>query len=159
MSAEFYQSLPKKRMGAGCLLFDESGRVMLLQPTYKPTYEIPGGVIESDESPRACCEREVQEELSIKIAVKRLLIVDYNSYPDELHKTESLMFIFDGGTLTAAQIKNIQFDDGEIASFHFFAPDALPDDINPALNRRIVAALQQTTRDGAIYLENQKSPT
>jgi hypothetical protein len=33
----FYESLPAKRMGAGCLFFDSEGKVMLVKPTYKPT--------------------------------------------------------------------------------------------------------------------------
>ena len=42
---EFYQSLPKKRMAAGCLFFDAHGWILLVKPTYKPTWEIPGGVV------------------------------------------------------------------------------------------------------------------
>jgi ADP-ribose pyrophosphatase YjhB (NUDIX family) len=38
-------------MAAGALLFDEDGRILLVEPTYKPYWEIPGGVVEADESP------------------------------------------------------------------------------------------------------------
>jgi 8-oxo-dGTP pyrophosphatase MutT (NUDIX family) len=37
--------------------------VLLLEPTYKNDWEIPGGIIEDNESPKECCEREVFEEL------------------------------------------------------------------------------------------------
>jgi 8-oxo-dGTP pyrophosphatase MutT (NUDIX family) len=35
----------------------------LLEPTYKEDWEIPGGIIEENESPREACKREVLEEL------------------------------------------------------------------------------------------------
>ena len=58
-----FDSLPKKRMGAGCLFLDEHQRVLLVKPTYKPGWEIPGGIVELNESPKKCCEREVLEEI------------------------------------------------------------------------------------------------
>src|SRR5512139_1349190 len=98
---DFYHSLPQKRMGAGCVFFDEQGRVLLVRPTYKPTWEIPGGVVEQNESPRDCCRREVREEIGLERQIGDLLVVDYNS-PTEA-KTESLMFIFNGGVLSSAE--------------------------------------------------------
>ena len=53
MPNDFTATLPRKRMGAGVLLSDELGRVLLVEPTYKPSWEVPGGVVEADESPRA----------------------------------------------------------------------------------------------------------
>ena len=58
-SNAYYESLPKKRMGAGCLFFNERNEVLLVKPTYKPGWEIPGGVVEDNESPKQCCQREV----------------------------------------------------------------------------------------------------
>ncbi len=101
----FYASLPAKRMGAGCLFFDAAGQVMLVRPTYKLSWEIPGGVVERNESPKQCCKREVQEEIGLRREIGDLLVVDYNSEMGE--RSESLMFIFDGGTLTSAEIEAI----------------------------------------------------
>ncbi|HSH05771.1 MAG TPA: NUDIX hydrolase, partial [Anaerolineae bacterium] len=90
--ADYYAGLPRKRMGSGCLLWDEGKRILLVKPTYKPGWEIPGGVVEADESPRAACERELVEELGLRRRVGRLLVFEYNEGVGE--KTESLMFIF-----------------------------------------------------------------
>jgi ADP-ribose pyrophosphatase YjhB (NUDIX family) len=65
----FYQSLPAKRMAAGCLFFNSEKQVMLVKPTYKPTWEIPGGITELNESPKLCCQREVSEELGLNPSV------------------------------------------------------------------------------------------
>ena len=60
--ADYRNSRPAKRMGAGALLRDAQDRV-LVQPSYKPGWEVPGGVVEQIESPRAACSREPTEEL------------------------------------------------------------------------------------------------
>lgn len=153
MSLDFYQSLPQKRMGAGCLICDEQGRLLLVKPGYKPTWEIPGGIVEKDESPLACCRREVQEELGLAIPVGRLLVVDYNAPSPE--KSESLMFIFDGGELSAEACGRIQLPQSELAGWQFFAPEHLPEALSPALRRRILAAWRQKQQGGGAYLENQ----
>ena len=80
MSDRAYQdSLPKKRMGAGALIFDENGRFLLVNPTYKEPWEVPGGVVEANESPAQACVREVREELGLDITLERLLLVDYSA--------------------------------------------------------------------------------
>ena len=152
----YYDSLPKKRMGAGCLFFNADGEVLLLKPSYKPTWEIVGGIVENDESPKSACEREITEEIGLDIHVERLLVVDYNDYPDDPDKTESLMFIFDGGVLSAEAISQIRVCEGEILGYQFFAPDKLPDALQTALAERIRMAIHQRGMSGAVYLENQK---
>ena len=73
----YYQSLPGKRIGAGLICRDADGRVVFVQPTYKPTWEIPGGFVEAGESPAASIAREVREELGVEVPVGRLLVVDW----------------------------------------------------------------------------------
>lgn len=148
------ESLPKKRMGAGCLLFDEQGGVMLVKPTYKPVWEIPGGVVELNESPKHCCEREVREELGIDRKIGDLLVVDYNSETKD--KTESLMFIFNGGVLTLSEIQYIQLRQDELSEFRFFNVESLPKELTDTLRRQVLAAWQQVTKSNGIYLENQE---
>ena len=53
------------RVAAGALFLDAEGRVLLVHPTYKDTWDIPGGYVERGESPAAACRREVLEELGI----------------------------------------------------------------------------------------------
>ena len=57
-SLEFQRSLPAKRMGAGLVIRDTSGNVLLVDPTYKPQWEVPGGAVEADESPSDCAARD-----------------------------------------------------------------------------------------------------
>lgn len=51
--ARYYASLATKRMGAGLVCRNATGSILLVRQTYKPTWEIPGGSVEADESPAA----------------------------------------------------------------------------------------------------------
>ncbi|MCW2930382.1 MAG: ADP-ribose pyrophosphatase, partial [Actinomycetia bacterium] len=61
--SQYVASLARKRMAASALFRDEAGRVLLVEPTYKPVWDLPGGAVEAEESPHAACRREVREEL------------------------------------------------------------------------------------------------
>jgi 8-oxo-dGTP diphosphatase len=156
MDRAFYESLPKKRMGSGCLFFDAEGKVLLVKPTYKESWEIVGGVVEDNESPKAACEREIEEEIGLRISVGALLVVDYNAYPADSSKTESLMFVFDGGMLSAENLARIRVQENEISHCEFFSVEALPDTLQINLAARIRMAVQQKASSGTIYLENQQ---
>ncbi len=143
-SLEYQHSLPKKRMGSGALFFNQNNQLLLVEPSYKPTWEIPGGVVEANESPRDCCQREIAEELGLTLSVGRLLCVDYNPTTDS--RLESLMFIFDGGQLSDQTISRISLQPNELVSFKFFERDQLPSNLSATLKARILGSWDQ--RDG-----------
>lgn len=53
------------------VMFTEKGVVLLKNE--RDEWELPGGQLEASEEPGACVVREVQEELSVDVAVERLL--------------------------------------------------------------------------------------
>ena len=57
----------RRRWPPGVLLFDDADRVLLVDPTYKPGWEFPGGVVERGEAPSRAARREVAEELGIDL--------------------------------------------------------------------------------------------
>lgn len=146
----YQDTLPKKRMGAGCLFFDEHGRILLVNPTYKPQWEIPGGVVEAQESPYQCVVREVKEELGLEVRLGRLLCVDYVS-ESEINR-EGLMFIFDGGQLTAAQMAQIRLPLNELSEWRFVAPA----DSATYLTARLAQRVQMALTEGIVYTEDQR---
>ena len=151
---EYYASLPKKRMGAGCLFLNVHQRVLLVKPNYKDSWEIPGGVVEKNESPRTCARRETLEEIGLDRQVGRLLLVDYCEQMGD--KPESLMFIFNGGILETDEINAIKLQSEELVKFEFFPHDELPESMTSTLSKRVQAAWQQVTHPDNSYLENQK---
>jgi 8-oxo-dGTP diphosphatase len=103
-------------MGAGVVFRDRGGSFLLVEPTYKASWEIPGGLVEADESPRRAAAREVEEELGFVAEVGRLLVMDWGSANPP--KTESVMLLYDGGvlgvptatlTLQATEIRSARF--------------------------------------------------
>src|SRR5215475_10829388 len=99
-------SFPTKYLSAGALFFDDQGALLLVKPTYKEGWEIPGGIVEADESPMQAFVREIHEELGLAVTVGPLLVMDYKSRGEGL--TDSLQLVFLGGTLTTAQIQAIK---------------------------------------------------
>ena len=67
MSKEYYDSQPKKMIAAKALLFNPAGELLLVKPSYKPYWSLPGGLVEAAESPQAACIREVYEEVGLNI--------------------------------------------------------------------------------------------
>ena len=55
---QYVASLANKRMAAGALFRDEAGGVLLVNPVYKPTWDLPGGAVEAEESPGSCSPTE-----------------------------------------------------------------------------------------------------
>ncbi|MFD8325202.1 NUDIX domain-containing protein [Streptomyces lydicus] len=148
---EHEAKMARPRMASGALFFDDQGRVMMLEPTYKDYREIPGGYVETGESPRQACIREVREELGIEPEIGRLLAVDWAPSPAEGDK---VLYIFDGGVLTPELQGQIRLQTSEIGSYDFHPASALADLTIPRLARRIGAAVQAKIAGTVAYLEH-----
>src|ERR1700730_2849515 len=135
----YIASLARKRMAAGALCRDQAGRVLLVDPVYRDTWDLPGGAVEAEESPHAACRREVAEELGLDRPVGRVLAVDW--VPSRPERPEGLIVVYDGGVLTAKDIEAIIVPDGELAGFAFVHPGQLAERVTPLVARRITACL------------------
>lgn len=130
--------LPRKNAAARVLARDDHDRVLFVSPTYKPFLEIPGGLVEDDESPLAACRREVREELGIDLTVGRLLLVDW--LPAHGVWRDSLQFVFDGGVLSREQIDAISLAGNELSGFEFHDLEVAQSQLRPSKARRIALA-------------------
>jgi 8-oxo-dGTP diphosphatase len=145
-------TLPRKRMGAGVLLRDERGRVLLVEPTYKPHWEVPGGCVEAGESPRAAAARELREELGLGVPVGRLVVTDW--VPARDGRTEGLMLIFDGGVLPAEETSAIRVPAEELRGWAWCTEAEAGERLLPLLARRVAAAVRACAEGGCAYLED-----
>ncbi len=145
--------LPKKVVAAGMLFHDERGRALLVEPTYKPLWEIPGGVVEARESPSAGARREVLEEIGLDITPGRLLALDY-SPPRDGRKQEVQIIVFDGGRLSDDQLSRIRLQEDEIASYRFVEIAEAERLLAPILARRVKACLEALKTGETLYLED-----
>jgi 8-oxo-dGTP diphosphatase len=141
----------KPVVAAGVVFVDDAGRLMMVRPSYKTYWDIPGGYVETGETPKQACVREVKEELGLDIEVGSLLSVDWAPHPDEGDK---VLFIFDGGQLTNDTVAAIRYLDGEIAEHMFVAADGLGDLTIPRLSRRLQETLTARAAGRPAYLED-----
>ncbi|MFB9234075.1 NUDIX domain-containing protein [Plantactinospora siamensis] len=147
----YIAGVTRVRAAAGGILRDQTGRVLVVHPTYKDVWEIPGGMVEPDESPADACTREIQEELGLSVATGALLCIDW--VPPKPPWDGGLMFVFDGGVLTADQIAMIRLCPAELDRFEFVEPERLSEVLIPRLARRFAAAVDAIGR-GGVYLED-----
>ncbi|MEU5692458.1 NUDIX hydrolase [Actinosynnema sp. NPDC020468] len=143
--------LPRKPVAAGVLVRDEAGQVLFVVPRYKPVLDIPGGIVEADESPKAACAREVLEELGLELPVGRLLVVDW--LPRKGVWSDSHQFVFDGGVLTADRVAALGPHDAELDGLKFLALPAATGHVYPSLHRRLELAFQALESNRTIYAE------
>ena len=136
---------------AGALIRDEQGRILLLEPTYKDHWEIPGGIIEVGETPSQGCARELTEELGLVREPGALLVVDWAPHPTQ---GDRVLFVFDGGVLTPGEIAAIRLQAEELKSYVFLPPDEAFDQLIPRLERRMRAAVLAQAQQRTVYLEH-----
>jgi 8-oxo-dGTP pyrophosphatase MutT (NUDIX family) len=147
---DYYKSLPRKRMGSGVIIQNSKGEVLVLKTTYKDHWEIPGGVVEENESPKQTAEREVLEEIGLTINIRVCLVIHYRSAQDK--QNENIMFIFNGGVITDET--KFRLDGKEISEAKFVSFQ----EAAPLVGERIASRLSYCKRaikeKKTIYLES-----
>lgn len=139
------------RVAAGVLFFDAEDRILLVQPSYKPGFDLPGGYVQPGETPLEGAVREVREELGTTPPIGPLLVADWAPTPSEGDK---MLFVFDGGELRAEHRERIVLNPVEIASYGFHDPELIGTLVIPRLARRISAAIEARTKGETAYLEH-----
>ncbi|WP_433323384.1 NUDIX domain-containing protein [Spirillospora sp. CA-294931] len=153
---DYYASLPRTRGAAAALLLDDDGRVLLVKPTYKEGWFLPGGVIEAGESPLAACVRECEEELGLVPRLDGLVCVDWG--PPRDNGIDSVnVFVF-AGALTAAEIEAITLPADELSDHVLVPADEIPRFAPPHIARRMPPSLRGLAEGRAVYLEDGREP-
>ncbi len=70
--------MPPAELAAGAVLFDATGRVLLVQRGQAPlagTWSLPGGHIAPGEAPDAAIVREMREETGLRVRVRALICI------------------------------------------------------------------------------------
>lgn len=150
--AEGNRTQPRKRVSTDVLFRDSDGRLLLVDPQYKPDWDLPGGMAAANEPPLAAAIREVGEELSLAYAGGNLLVVDWVT-PHEPWD-DLLAFVFDGGVLTADQQQAIRLGDGELSAVRFCTTAEASAMLRPYVWRRVRHALDALGSGRAYYLHD-----
>ena len=142
--------LPGIPVSAGALVFDRAGRLLILKPTYKSGWTIPGGVMEANgETPWDACRREVREECGVEVHTGRLACVDFR--PGRPGHPGGIRFLFDCGAVDDAALAAITVQPEEVAEYRLVPLEGALALLRPPVRRRVRAVSRHR---GFVYLED-----
>lgn len=115
---------------SAAVFFNHDGEVLIVNPTYKDYWNLPGGGIDIDqgETPHDAAVREVREELGITPPIGRLLVHAWITIAD---KGAQALYIFDGGILTSDDQAAITLQESELSEYRFCQPHGMEDGLIP----------------------------
>ena len=141
-------SLPAIPVSAGALIFDPAGRLLILKPTYKSGWTIPGGVMEADgESPWEACQREVREETGLEVSRGRLAAMDFR--PAKPGRLAGIRYLFDCGQVADEALADVKLQPEEISDSRLVSLTEAFALLRGPISRRVQSATQ-----GHFYLED-----
>ncbi len=131
------------------MIRDGAGLILILEPTYKSGWTIPGGQMEEDgESPWEGCRREVLEETGLTVTSGRLVCVDF--LRPKVRRPGGLRFLFDCGAVEEDQKDQIVLQPDEIGDHRWVGPGEALRLLSGPVGRRIGRVLAATS---TLYLE------
>lgn len=120
-------------LGVRACVYREDGRVALVKHTYTPGWYFPGGGVERAETAAFALERELVEEVGVKITGMPSLVGVFSNhrvFPND----HVLFYALAAGEWTACEATSR----GEIEAVCWVKPDAAPEDATPATRRRLL---------------------
>jgi 8-oxo-dGTP pyrophosphatase MutT (NUDIX family) len=145
--AELVPAIP---VSAGALIFDRAGRLLILKPTYKTGWTIPGGIMEADgETPWEACRREVREECGIEVRRARLACMDFRR--PKPGRPGGIRFLFDCGQVGDQDLAGIVIQPEEVSEYRLAALREALDLLRGPIRRRVRAAAGSKR---LVYLED-----
>jgi len=131
--------LPAIPVSAGALITDRAGRLLILRPTYKSGWTIPGGVMEADgETPWEACRREVAEECGLQVGTGRLVCMDFRR--PRPGSPGGVRYLFDCGAFSDASLAGIVVQPEEISEYRLAELSTALTLLRKPIRRRVRAA-------------------
>lgn len=120
-------------MAGSGVIFTHNLKYLIVEPTYKNSWEIPGGLIEQGEQPLDTAIREVKEELGIDFIPTNLAITDFST------KNQNYHYVYQGKELSNLEIKSIRLPEDELKSYKFVAIQEAEILLHPNVYKRLLA--------------------
>lgn len=122
-------------MAGSGVIFTYKKKYLIVEPTYKKEWELPGGIIEKDELPFDAAVREIKEELGFIFTPEKLAIRDYST------TNKNHNYLYCGKELTENDIKSIILPPDELRSFKIASLSESEPLLHPYVYKRLVAYL------------------
>jgi ADP-ribose pyrophosphatase YjhB (NUDIX family) len=151
--ADFLSAFPPVRVGTGVLLRDDWGCVLLVKPSHRSRWAIPGGEVDLEEAPRQAVRRQLFEVLGLDREPGALLCVDVVPAREPFPRPE-ILYLFDGGVLGDAEQETIWHPGGQRHDWRFVQPADLEGFILGLLLRRVRAGLAAYGAGHTVNLED-----
>ena len=144
-------ALPRIPASAGALVWDHKSRLLILKPTYKAGWTIPGGIVEAGgETPWEACRRETREECGLDVRSGRLVCVDF--LRPRPGRPGGMRFLFDCGVFETSALDGIVLQEEEISEYRLAPVDRALPLLSGPVRRRLAAAMKKPRRLN--YLED-----
>jgi 8-oxo-dGTP pyrophosphatase MutT (NUDIX family) len=143
--------VPRIPASASALVWDQRGRLLILNPTYKGGWSLPGGMVEADgETPWEACRREAEEECGLILRRGRLVCVDF--LRPRPGRPGGVRFLFDAGTLSDRALAGIVLEEAEISAYRLARVKTALRLLSGPVGRRVAAVVDKPSR--LRYLED-----
>ncbi|GLF97376.1 NUDIX domain-containing protein [Streptomyces yaizuensis] len=152
---------PRRRIGAVVLVQDPAGRILLVKPTYKPGWQLPGGGAHAGEPVAEAAERELAQETSLRLRISHFLALDQIPANPTTGTAEGFNIVCDGGTLTRSHADTATIPEPartELEDLHWIPLGQLGEYARPYQERRIRAALHAQQRRESLPLLHHGTP-
>jgi 8-oxo-dGTP diphosphatase len=123
--------------------------VLLVKPTYRDSWSLPGGYVEAGEFPHEACARELHEELGLTVKPDTLLVVDW-APPEGKRPRAIISLTFDCGEIPADADLTLAAD--ELDDWAFLTPEEAAERLPANVAPRISAALRARASGETTYL-------
>jgi ADP-ribose pyrophosphatase YjhB (NUDIX family) len=144
---------PRKRVAVDALIQDQTGRILLVNPGYKPGWDLPGGMAEENEPPRDTVLRELLEELALDLnGPLPLLCIDW--VPPHGPWDDLLAMVYSGGMLSPEVISTLRIADSELEAFEFCTVAEAEQRLQPRTWRRTSNAVEALRTGQVRYLQD-----
>ncbi len=152
-AAKYYNKQPKKRVGAGVLIFNKRGEVLIVKPNYLEKWLWIGGGVEENEIPRAAALRECQEEIGITPSPVWLGFVNYLP-AQSTGQTDMLQFLFTTNPVEDDFIEQLHLQDNEIDDVRFVRVSDLANYLHDYRARAVQTYFENKKDAVTLYLED-----
>lgn len=145
---EWLKTLDARAGSAAVLIENSRGELLIIKANYKTHWGLPGGIIDTGESPLEAAIREVKEEVNIDLTPRELSFFAVASRQSAERMTYQFIF---RATVDDEKLTGITLQESEISEYGFISKTEVADFFQPLL-----WAIEQWANDQPGYFETTR---